>query len=511
LRFLHKNEAACYRSVPLPAASRERCIRITASLRNEDKMSSRNLTWAALTISVTFIVTSTIFAQDHRSSDETGLPQTYTGDFLDHATYLIEVPANWNGTVFLYSHGYVFPGDPNPATDTGDELVRSYLLSRHYALAGSSYASTGWAVQDALRDQIATLNIFDQLVGHPRRTIAWGHSMGGLITAGLVQNHPARFSGAVPLCGVLAGSVGIWNQWLDSAFAFNTLLASGQLQVVNITDPDGNISNAGTVLNDAQATPQGRARIALVAALVDNPGWVEPTLPAPDPTDYATLEANQQISLGGFDFFLYFFLRAELEKRAQGNPSWNTGVDYEKQLKRSVDYAEVKALYEQAGLSLDMDLATLNSATRIAADPAAVRYLSRNIIFDGKIRVPILTVQGAGDDVANVQNEHAYAAVVGEAHNRPFLREAVVNRAAHCFFTSAETIAALKTLLRRLDTAEWRGTDAEDLNDTAAALPQVYDVLFGPGTEIVPPSFIDYKSAPFLRPFDAFSQPFAAH
>jgi pimeloyl-ACP methyl ester carboxylesterase len=356
-------------------------------------MRSRNLTWVALMASVTFAIAAPVLgAQQHRSSGQAGHLQTYTGEFRDHATYLIEVPENWNGTLFLYSHGYVFPGDPNPPTDTGDVLVRSYFLSRRYALAGSSYASTGWAVQNALRDQIAVLNTFDRLVGHPSRTIAWGHSMGGLITAGLVQNYPARFSGAVPLCGVLAGSVGVWNQWLDSAFAFNTLLASGQLQVVNITDPNANFLNAGTVLNNAQATAKGQARIALVAALVDSPGWVEPLLPQPDPTDYATLEANQEVSLGGFDFLLYFYLRAELEKRAGGNPSWNTGVDYEKQLKLSVGYAEVQALYQKAGLSLDADLKALNVATRIAAEPKAVSYLSRNIIFDGKIRVPMLTV-----------------------------------------------------------------------------------------------------------------------
>ena len=37
----------------------------------------------------------------------------------------------------------------------------------------STYASTGWAVQNALRDQITVLNTFDRLVSHPTRTIAW--------------------------------------------------------------------------------------------------------------------------------------------------------------------------------------------------------------------------------------------------------------------------------------------------------------------------------------------------
>jgi pimeloyl-ACP methyl ester carboxylesterase len=199
--------------------------------------------------------------------------KTYTGTFADGATYLIEVPPHWNGDMFLYSHGYTAPGDPNPPLDNGDPLVRRYLLSHGYALAGSSYAATGWAIQDAFTDQIAVLDKFDQLVGQPSRTIAWGHSMGGIITAGLVQKFPERISGALPFCGVLAGSVGFWNEYLDSAFAFKTLLApDSELQVVHITDPINNFGIAQQALSDAQATPQGMARIALAAALFDSSG-----------------------------------------------------------------------------------------------------------------------------------------------------------------------------------------------------------------------------------------------
>ena len=34
----------------------------------------------------------------------------HTGTLSDGATYLIEVPSPWNGTLLLYSHGYVTPG-----------------------------------------------------------------------------------------------------------------------------------------------------------------------------------------------------------------------------------------------------------------------------------------------------------------------------------------------------------------------------------------------------------------
>ena len=99
---------------------------------------------------------------------------THTGTLPDGATYLMEVPANWNGTLFLYSHGFVAPGSPNPAKDVGDPVTRAHMLSSGFALAGSSYAATGWAIAEALSDQIAVLDLFEQLVGAPKRTIALG-------------------------------------------------------------------------------------------------------------------------------------------------------------------------------------------------------------------------------------------------------------------------------------------------------------------------------------------------
>src|ERR1700751_5458505 len=108
----------------------------------------------------------------------------HSGTLKDGATYLIEVPANWNGTLFLYSHGYVVPGEPNPAQDVGDPATGAFLLANGFALAGSSYAGTGWAIQEALVDQIQVLDIFDADFCKPTQTIAWGHSLGGIITAG---------------------------------------------------------------------------------------------------------------------------------------------------------------------------------------------------------------------------------------------------------------------------------------------------------------------------------------
>src|SRR5207245_1598550 len=187
---------------------------------------------------------------------------------------------------------------------------------------------SGWALQQAFEDQIAVLDVFAARVGKPTRTIAWGHSLGGMITAGLVQLHPERFSGALPMCGVVAGGPGVWNQGLDSEFALTTLQAP--FKMVNFTsfgDAANNFNLASAALAAAQKNPEGRARIALSAALADVPGWFKPGSAEPAANDFAAQEVNQLAWDNNPDFLFAFFGRAELEARAGGNFSWNTGVD----------------------------------------------------------------------------------------------------------------------------------------------------------------------------------------
>jgi pimeloyl-ACP methyl ester carboxylesterase len=432
--------------------------------------------------------------------------QHITGTLPDGATYVIDVPPLWNGTLLLYSHGYVVPGSANPALDVGDPLTGGYMLAAGYALAGSSYATTGWAVQQAIPDQISTLDAFESAVGTPIKTIAWGHSLGGMVTAGLVQEYPERFNAALPMCGVLSGGVGTWNGSLDVAFIFNTLVAGGSLQVIDITNPEQNLTSAEEILAVASTSAQGQARVALAAALGDLPGWFDPTSPEPARTDYAAQIANQFLWMSEVDFPFIFALRAELEARAGGNPSWNTGVNYEMKLKQSVNYAEVRALYAAAGLSLEADLATLKKAKRITADPGALAYLSENIIYNGQLPFPVLTLHTIGDGLVPVENESAYLRVADEAHDSAMLRRTFVHRAGHCAFTPAETITALQTLDLRLTTGEWKDLTAPDLNHEAALLGSGYNVYIDGGSLVpMPPAFLRFEPLPFLRVFDAFT------
>jgi pimeloyl-ACP methyl ester carboxylesterase len=433
----------------------------------------------------------------------TGTVRTVTGRLADGATWKIQCPAGkWNGTLFLYSHGYVVPGTANPAQDVGDPVTGGWMLKHGYALAGSSYASTGWAIQQALPDQIATLNTFGARFGRPSRTIAWGHSLGGIITAGLIQRYPHRFAAALPMCGVLSGAVAVWNAALDGAFAFQQLV-DPSVQVVNIKNPGTNLNSAESAAAAAQKTAKGRARLALASALNDVPGWFTPLSPQPAATAYAKQEANQYDWFTQVDGPFIFAFRAEMQARAGGNPSWNTGVNYASQLARSSDRREVAALYKAAGLSLSHDLATLNHARRISAKPSAVRYLEHNISFDGRLNIPVLTMHTTGDGLVVPENEQAYRSVVRRAGDQSLLRQIFVHRAGHCAFTPAETITAVRVLLRRLATGHWNAAALRpaSLNSAAIKLGPNYNVF--ETTKLVPagPRFVRYSPPVFLRPF----------
>ncbi|GAA3780100.1 alpha/beta hydrolase family protein [Streptomyces phyllanthi] len=442
---------------------------------------------AALLLAVTALPTSTAAATDAASHVEGQLPSG--------ATYMMDVPAAWNGTVLLFSHGYTPAGAPNPAQNGPDAATKALLLDRGYALIGSSYATTGWAVTDAVPDQLATLSVFTDRFGEARRTIAWGRSYGGLVTTAIAERDADRIDGSLSLCGLVHGGVANWNNTLDPVFALKALLApDADIPLTGLPDQAAATSAANALtaeVDSAQSTAAGRARIALAAALHNIPVWNQPTQERPAADDWDAQQANQYQAVKGLLQIAAFHRRQEAEVRAGGNMSWNTGVDYARLLGRSSVRKEVTELYRKAGLSLRADLATLNRAPRISADPGAVDWMSRTSSFTGKLTKPQLSVHTIGDALVPVQTESALKRAVTAAGSSSLLRQGYVDNAGHCTFSPAEQLAALHTLEDRLTTGKWRGTDADSLNSRAAAADPT-----------TPARYVPYRPTPYLRPYD---------
>jgi hypothetical protein len=405
-----------------------------------------------------------------------GDPAVYTGS-IDGAAFRVEVPARWNGGLLLYSHGYRAPGVDNSATvapsspDLSDAL-RVALLGRGYALAGSGYRSTGWAVQDALDDQVRLLDWFAAHVGRPRHTYAWGNSMGGLTSVLLAERNPHRFSGVLALCGDVAGPVAEYNSRLDLAYAIKTLLAPGSdLQIARIAGADANNAEFDRVVGDAlRSGPTGQARLALANALADIPGWFDAHAPAP------TGVAEQILAQYVYDVYVigggvWGSGRAELERRAGGNPSWNDGVDYRRVFARSSQRTLVEQAYQVAGLDLGADLAALNAANRVTADPPAVAYLARYGTPLGLTHAPVATVHTTGDGGVPVEHEREYGDRVRRLAGSGDLRQLYVARGFHCAFSAAEVLSAFDALVRRVTTGRWGDASPTAMNAAAAAYP----------------------------------------
>ncbi|MFF1720030.1 alpha/beta hydrolase family protein [Streptomyces sviceus] len=408
------------------------------------------------------------------------------------ATYMMDVPTNWNGTVLLFSHGYN-AGPANPAQDAPDAATKPLLLQQGYALIGSSYASTGWAVTDAVPDQMATLKAFTTRFGQASRTLAWGRSYGGLVTTAIAERHPDQIDGSLSMCGLVHGGIANWNNTLDPVFALKTLLGS-DVPLVDLPTQQAATDAANTLtatVDSAQTTPEGRARTALAAALHNIPVWNAPTQTRPATNDWDTQQANQYDAVKGLLKIAAFNRRQEAETRAGGNMSWNTGIDYARLLEKSSVRKEVTELYKKAGLSLTRDLAALNRAPRIKADQNAVTWMSSTSSFTGRLTKPQLTIHTIGDPLVPVQTESALRRAVTAAGSASLLRQAYVDNAGHCSFSTAEQLAALHTLEDRVTTGSWQGTDPASLNARATAADPT-----------TPARYVRYHPTPYLRPYD---------
>ncbi|MGW2146787.1 alpha/beta hydrolase family protein [Nonomuraea bangladeshensis] len=402
--------------------------------------------------------------------DSPARPTCISGTLDDGTPYEFVVPARWNGAVVV---ALDFAGSGR------NEPLTARLLADGVARGGTSRAITGWDIRSAIDNQAEALARFEDAYGPARYAIDSGTSMGGFVAAGVAQVHPGTFDAAVPMCGGLGGSVGQWNQKLDTVFVLERLVAPG-LPVVDIPkDVDSARKAWIDALAAAQQTPEGRARIALAAAVGQLPAWGRnpdgSTPPPPGRGDADALQRGAYLALAGGPLP---YVGQAMSSRRQimdvvgGNPSWNTGVDYEKQLSLADPALRraVRDLYKKAGLDLAADLSNLAAAPRIAADPDAVERFSRGIVLTGDLRIPVLTVSGTGDQISTVAQQQSYEEKVRRAGAGSLLRQTYTETVGHCDFSPAEQEAALLTMLDRLRSGHWPATSAPAMNARAAAL-----------------------------------------
>jgi hypothetical protein len=430
---------------------------------------------------------------------------SYSGSTSDGGNWVGDVPSPWNGTVLLYSHGF----GPLVAADAPDANTKQALLDRGYALVGSSYDPNGswWALGSALRDQFEALaGLGAQLPSRPQHVMAFGTSMGGLISALEDESNPyGRVDGSFTTCGIVGGGIQLNNYQLDGEYTMSKLLAPGvPIKLVRFSGgpPEGLATGQqlDALAQRAQTTPQGRARLALAMAFMNVSPWA-PGQPMPGAHDYDAQEQGQfdvQFS-GGFTTMDFVeFGRPYIEQAAGGNGSWTAGEDFERLLDDSSYAPEVRALYQEAGLNLRSDLRNLTNGADIKADRAAINWLDQTSVPHGRLRGPELDLHTISDQLVPVQHENYYARTVQRADADSLLRQAFIQRQQHCNFTPAELAAGVLALQHRVETGRWDDVATPGQLEATAQRLGLGDA-----------AFIPYKPAPLSGdngPFDPLTQ-----
>ena len=255
------------------------------------------------------------------------------------------------------------------------------------------------------------------------------------------------------------------------------LLATTPIQLVNFFPNFGAGIATGfelqAIANQAQTTPQGRARLELAMAFL-NATPDAPGQPAPSFWDAEAVEAAQFASVFGGSFPIIAFVNAArpwIEMSAGGNASWTLGENFALLLAHSPYAFTVARLYHEAGLNLWSDLATLTGGANIPADPAAIVSLEQTSVPTGRLAVPELDMHTIHDPLVPVEMENTYAGVVRAAGSGSLLRQAYVDRYGHCAFSASEIVAGVEAINHRVVTGRWDSVaEPQKLEDFANSL-----------------------------------------
>ena len=242
------------------------------------------------------------------------------------------------------------------------------------------------------------------------------------------------------------------------------------------TAPKGELPQAWRrAIDAAQRTPEGRARIALAFAIGQWPAWAGHRSRRSRGSTTSRRSSTACITRSSTT------PRTRAEKPAsgrswrrpvsscRGTPAWTIASTSPTATSRS--RSAVRQLYQEAGLDLDADIARVNAFPRVTASPYALEWWNRpGRTAKGTPRIPLLRLHEVGDQQVPISLVQGYGDLIRANGKDDLYRFAAVNSPAHCNYTAAETMAAVETMMRRLDTGHGEARSPEQMNALAASL-----------------------------------------
>ncbi len=382
--------------------------------------------------------------------------QSCGGATSDGAPYAMMVPANFNGTVYLYSHGYR-PNVPVPAgipvlggysvTNTPqpgpNATVIGALLAKGYGVVGSGFARQGWNADSAIKTNVELVGLFKKQFTKTTKVVAWGESLGGFITQSLAEKHPDLFSAAAPMC--MASDVGplmtmagdaLWGMktFFDPtikggnysagaagyAEAMGDLVkvftAIGSLQAAFAANALAPAWPATSRVPDAIKAIPSRSALVMVALMsgvpLQSPHFDSTTAPSVLPVSQQTsfiLAINPAFAALenlGNAAALGVLAMHDIEQQAGGAFFDNTATDYAARI-ADEQFSWASALSGASGTA--GLLSVLAASPRAKADPAAVAKLKTLTSHSGKVEIPTILFTATADPTTAAGNQQSVA------------------------------------------------------------------------------------------------------
>jgi pimeloyl-ACP methyl ester carboxylesterase len=382
--------------------------------------------------------------------------QTCGGATSDGAPYAMMVPANFNGTVYLYSHGYR-PNVPVPAGIPGyggytvtntpqpgpNATVIGALLAKGYGVVGSGFARQGWNADSAIKTNVELVGAFKKQFTKTTKVVAWGESLGGFITQSLAEKHPDLFSAAAPLCmasditplmtmagdalwgiktffdptikggGYSAGAAGYAEAMGDLVKVFTAI---GSLQAAFAANPSTPAWPATSKVPDAIKGIPSRSALVMVALMAGIPMQsahfdstsAPSVLPVASQTSFilAINPAFAALENVANAAALAVLATHDLELQAGGAVFDNTATDYSARIAEE-QFIWASALSGNSGTA--GLLSVLAASPRAKANPAAVEKLKTLTSHSGKVEIPTILFTGVADPITTAGNQQSVA------------------------------------------------------------------------------------------------------
>lgn len=331
---------------------------------------------------------------------------------LGKAVYQIEIPANWNGDLVMYAHGFAGFGN-EVSVSPPSSAQRKALIDGGYAWAASSFSENGYTPGIGADDTLALKQFFEQQYGKAKHTYLVGVSMGGNVVSLSLEHFGDQYDGALAVCGALTGEEQI--DYLTSWAALAEYTAG-----VTIPIGEGG-AKVGAVL--LQQLPQALGTPTSPTAKGKQfLSGVESLTGGPRPFFIEGMTANYVVNFG-------LLLLDPDRQSLPGRATTNVGVTYH------ID---------------GMDDAALNAAIRrFAADPAARDAVAHPdaVPTTGNITKPLLTLHGTGDLFVPISIEQSYLKKVQAAGKSDLLVQRAIRSGGHCQFSDQEFTTAFNDLV----------------------------------------------------------------